>query len=83
MNDRQVFFKNKKILIYGFGKSGISCFNFLKKNNICKIFDDNKKNIPFKLRKELINVSKLSVISFDYIFLSPVLISKNVKFPII
>ena len=45
MNDRQVLFKNKKILIYGFGKSGISCFNFLKKNNICRIFDDNKKNM--------------------------------------
>ncbi len=79
MNDRQVFFKNKKILIYGFGKSGISCFNFLKKNNICKIFDDNKKNIPFKLRKELINVSKLSLISFDYIVLSPGIDIKKCK----
>ncbi len=71
MNDRQVYFKNKKILIYGLGKSGISCFNFLKKNSNCKIFDDNKKNIPFKLRKELINLSKLPLISFDYIVLSP------------
>ena len=79
MNDRQVFFKNKKILIYGFGKSGISCFNFLKKNNICKIFDDNKKNIQFKLRKELINVSKLSLISFDYIVLSPGIDIKKCK----
>ena len=32
MNDKQIYFKNKKILIYGFGKSGIACFNFLKKN---------------------------------------------------
>ena len=49
-------FINKKILIYGFGKSGISCFNFLKKNNNCTIFDDNKKNIPTKFRKKLINI---------------------------
>ncbi len=71
MNDRQFYFKNKKILIYGFGKSGISSFNFLKKNNICKIFDDNKKNIPFKLRNKFININKLSFNDFDYIVLSP------------
>ena len=35
MNERKINFKNKKILIYGFGKSGISCFNFLKGNNNC------------------------------------------------
>ena len=37
MNERQIYFKNKKILIYGFGKSGTACFKFLKKNNICNI----------------------------------------------
>ena len=31
MNDKQIDFCNKKILIYGLGKSGISCYNFLKK----------------------------------------------------
>ncbi len=71
MNDRQFYFNNKKILIYGFGKSGISCFNFLKKNNECKIFDDNKKNIPPKLREKLININKISSIYFDFIVLSP------------
>ena len=55
MNEKQIYFINKKILIYGFGKSGIACFNFLKKNNICTIFDDNKKNIPTKFKKKLIN----------------------------
>ena len=55
MNDRKINFINKKILIYGFGKSGISCFNYLKKNNSCEILDDNKKNIPVKYRKKLIN----------------------------
>ena len=53
MNEKQIYFINKKILIYGFGKSGIACFNFLKKNNICTIFDDNKKNIPAKFTKKL------------------------------
>ena len=47
MNERQIYFKNKKILIYGFGKSGTACFKFLKKNN-CKIFDDNKKIFHLK-----------------------------------
>ncbi len=79
MNDRKVYFKNKKILIYGFGKSGISCFNFLKKNNNCKIFDDNKKSIPFKLRKELIKLSQFPVFSFDYIVLSPGIDIKKCK----
>jgi len=48
MNDRQVFFKNKKILIYGFGKSGISCYNFLKKNlpkNILPAYDGMRLKI--------------------------------------
>ncbi len=31
MNDTQSILKNKNILIYGFGKSGFACFNFLKK----------------------------------------------------
>ena len=30
-NHNKSFFFNKKILIYGLGKSGISAFNFLKK----------------------------------------------------
>ncbi len=79
MNDRKVYFKNKKILIYGFGKSGISCFNFLKKKNNCKIFDDNKLNIPFKIRKELIKISQFPFISFDYVVLSPGIDIKKCK----
>ncbi len=71
MNEKQIYFINKKILIYGFGKSGIACFNFLKKNNICTIFDDNKKNIPAKFKKKLINIIKLQSVNFDFIVLSP------------
>ncbi len=71
MNERKINLKNKKILIYGFGKSGISCFNFLKNNNICTIFDDNSKNIVTKFRKKLINIRNLLNLSFDFIVLSP------------
>ena len=53
MNERKINFKNKKILIYGFGKSGISCFNFLKGNNTCTIYDDNSKNIPTRFKKKI------------------------------
>ena len=37
--------KNKKFLIYGFARTGKSCFNYLKKNNNVFIFDDNKEYI--------------------------------------
>ena len=42
MNELQNLSK-KKILIYGFGKSGYASFKFLNKNNFCKIIDDDKK----------------------------------------
>ena len=79
MNEKQIHFKNRKILIYGLGKSGIACFNFLKKKNICTIFDDSKKNIPAKFRKKLINIRKLSSILFDFIVVSPGIDIKNCK----
>ena len=40
MKSTKVFFKNKKILIYGYGKTGKSAYNFLKKKNYLKVFDD-------------------------------------------
>jgi len=79
MNERQIYFKNKKILIYGLGKSGIACFNFLKKNNTCLIFDDNKNNIPADFKKKLINIRKLSKINVDFIVLSPGIDIKKCK----
>ena len=39
------FFFNKKILIYGLGKSGMSAFNFLQKKNDIFVFDDDHKSI--------------------------------------
>ena len=43
MNENSNIFINKKILIYGLGKSGISSFKFLKKRNQVFLFDDNNK----------------------------------------
>ena len=71
MNAKHINFENRKILIYGFGKSGKACFNFLNKNNYCTIFDDNKKNISVKYKKKITNIKKLSSINFDFIVLSP------------
>ena len=54
-----LYFK-KKILIYGLGISGISCLNYLKKNNLVKCFDDNKSNLKHKkFKKYLISKKKL------------------------
>ena len=60
------FFLNKKILIYGLGKSGVSSFKFLKnKAEVYLIDDDKNKN------KKIINYSQLLKIKFDRIIISP------------
>tara|TARA_B100000029_G_C17588534_1_gene961839 strand:- start:2046 stop:3347 length:1302 start_codon:yes stop_codon:yes gene_type:complete len=67
----QKTFINKKILIYGLGLSGKSCFKYLSKDNNITVYDDNnslknKKNKSFFLNKNIIVKKK-----FDYIVLSP------------
>ena len=44
-------FNNKKILIYGLGKSGLSASKFLKRNNEVIEYDDKKIRIMEKLEK--------------------------------
>ena len=61
----------KKILIYGFGLSGKSCFNFLKENNFIKIYDDSDQNIPKKYHRFFINKKNLIKKNFDNIVISP------------
>ena len=61
MLDSQNIFLNKKILIYGLGKSGLSAFKFLQKNNRVIKYDD-KINTNYK---------EIKKIKFDYIILSP------------
>ena len=58
--------KNKKFLIYGYGKSGHSAYNYLKKNNQILVYDDNKK-----LNKIFTSLKKIKLTEFDYIVLSP------------
>ena len=72
MNENSDIFKNKKILIYGLGKSGISAFNFLKRYNKISLFDDDKK-IKIKKISNLIikSHSKIQKSKFDVIILSP------------
>ena len=64
-------YKNKKFLIYGFGISGKSSFNYLKKKNcLIKIFDD-KINIKKISEKYLIRGKEIEKEKFDYIVISP------------
>ena len=68
-------FKNetskKKVLIYGLGKSGISALNYLKHNNSCYIFDDDKSKNTRNFKKFFLNKSKIIDAKFDKIILSP------------
>ncbi len=73
-------FLNKKILIYGLGKSGVSAFYFLKKRNNVYLYDDFQlkfKNPSFK--KYLINFKKVFKLKFDQIILSPGIDINNCK----
>ena len=79
MNDLQNLLHGKLILIYGFGKSGYSSYEFLKKNNTCKIIDDNHQKIVSNLKKKFINPKKLKKFYFDFIVLSPGIDIKNCK----
>ena len=63
-------FLKKRILIYGLGKSGLSTYSYLKKNNIISLYDDQiitKKNIKdtHTTYKEIIKKE------FDCIIISP------------
>ncbi len=79
MNDFQNLLYGKLILIYGFGKSGHSSYEFLKKNNTCKIIDDNHQKIVSNLKEKFINPKKLKKFYFDFIVLSPGIDIKNCK----
>ena len=48
-------FSNKKILIYGLGKSGVSTFKFLKNKNKIILYDDIQSKIKKKIFKKTLN----------------------------
>ena len=70
MKSTKEVFQNKKILIYGYGRTGKSAFNFLKTKNNLKVFDDNLPltNLPYN--KKFTRGSD-RVRNFDYVLLSP------------
>jgi len=80
MNENSNIFINKKILIYGLGKSGISSFKFLKKKNQVFLFDDNNKiKLNSYTKKNLISLSLIKKIKFDLIVISPGINNKKCK----
>ena len=72
MLDIKKFFLKKKFLIYGLGETGLSSYNFLKKNNDLYLYDDNKNLIKNKIKKKLL-VKRKNIYKnkFDFILLSP------------
>ncbi len=80
MQRKKNFFFKKKILIYGFGKSGLSTYKFLKKKSKIYIFDDRKINfVNQTIKKKILNYSKIDLKKFDNIILSPGIDINNCK----
>ena len=80
MKSKNGLFYNKKILIYGLGKTGISSLNYLKSENYIKCFDDNFKLKKIKfLKKYIISKKELKNHIFDHIIISPGIDSLNCK----
>lgn len=73
MMDKNInIFSNKKILVYGLGKSGLSTFKFLKNKSEIFLFDDFSLNLKdLDIKKRLISYKKISSYKFDKIILSP------------
>ncbi len=72
MRENKNIFLQKKILIYGLGKSGLSSYKFL--NNKAKVYlfdDDLKKKIKHQSNQRFRNIQALSKINFDSIIISP------------
>ena len=80
MNENSNIFINKRILIYGLGKSGIASFEFLKKRNQVSLFDDNKIiGLKKSYKKKLISLNQIKKFKFDLIILSPGINNRKCK----
>ena len=65
-------FLNKKILIYGLGKSGLSTFKFLKNKSNIFLYDDYQSKFKnLELKKNFISRKDVLKLKFDQIILSP------------
>ena len=78
MKIAQNIFLEKKILIYGLGKSGISSFKFLKDLAQIYLFDDNLK-INKSFNQKFINLKEIIKIKVDIIIISPGIDISNCK----
>ena len=79
INGKNIFLE-KKILIYGLGKSGISSYKFLNNKAKVYLFDDNlKSKFKYKSKQRLKNIQKISKIKFDKIIISPGIDISNCK----
>ena len=73
-------FSNKKILIYGLGKSGLSTYKFLNKKSDLFLYDDHQSQIKTSnIKKNLINYEEVLKLKFDQIILSPGIDVNNCK----
>ena len=73
-------FLNKKILIYGLGKTGLSVYKFLKNKSNIFLFDDFlSKNISLDLKKKTLSYKEILKSKFDRIILSPGIDVNNCK----
>ena len=71
LKNKNIFF-DKKILIYGFGKSGLSTYKFLKKTNQIYIYDDkNISSLNKEVKKKIISYKDVIKNNFDFIIISP------------
>ena len=72
MQKNENIFFNKKILIYGLGKSGFSTYQFLSKYSKIYLYDDKKKFTKnLKVKKKIIKYKDLTKKTFDHIIISP------------
>ena len=73
-------FLNKKILVYGLGKSGVSTFKFLKNKSNVFLYDDFSLNIKnSQILKKLVSFKNILNSQFDVIILSPGIDIDNCK----
>ena len=72
-------FINKKILIYGLGLTGKSCFKYLSNRNDIILFDDNDSLKNKRNKNYFLNKKKILNLKFDHIVLSPGINVKKCK----
>ena len=79
MKKKKIPFQNQNILIYGLGKSGISSFKYLYKNNNLFCYDDNFILKSRIIKNKIIKKKQINKIEFDYIIISPGINIRNCK----